>query len=362
MAPSTPGPHHTAFFSSFEPGDPQPHTAPAADPSADALQCVVDTGPPESPTAKPGVGFSGLRALRYTGRHLGPGGGTFSCVLFDVDVEIAQDTELSYVVFPAFTPGDLTYPATYVAVDLRFADGSHLSELDATDQHGVPMTARGQGGSKTLSADQWNHKRVRLGPVAAGRTVTAILLRYDNPVSPAAFTGWIDDVRLDSRPPAAPGSQRLSEYVVTTRGTNASGEFSRGNTIPATAIPHGFNFWVPVTNAGSTTWLYEYQRANNAENRPELQALALSHQTSPWMGDRQTFQVMPSGRDGEPDADRQARALAFTHDSEVARPHHYVVTFDNGIRAEIAPADHAAIFRFTFTGEVGTLLFDNVDA
>ncbi|HZC26651.1 MAG TPA: GH92 family glycosyl hydrolase, partial [Actinopolymorphaceae bacterium] len=93
----------------------------------------------------------------------------------------------------------------------------------------------------------------------------------------------------------------------------------------------------------------------------ELQALAVSHQTSPWMGDRQTFQVMPSDQEGTPDADRRARALSFGHDNELAGPHHYAVTFDNGIRAEIAPADHAAIFRFTFTGDGGTLVFDNVD-
>ena len=150
--------------------------------------------------------------------------------------------------------------------------------------------------------------------------------------------------------------------MLTTRGTHSSGSFSRGNTIPATAVPNGFNFWAPVTDAGTLTWLYEYHRHNNADNRPELQAFALSHQTSPWMGDRQTFQVMPSSRPGYPDGDRYRRALAFGHENEVARPHHYTVTFDNGLATEIAPTDHAAVFRFTFTGDTSTLLFDNVDA
>ena len=150
--------------------------------------------------------------------------------------------------------------------------------------------------------------------------------------------------------------------MITTRGTHSSGAFSRGNNIPATAVPHGFNFWVPVTDAGSTSWLYEYHRANNADNRPELQAFALSHETSPWMGDRQTFQVMPSGETERPHAGRSERALAFGHDREIARPHYYAVTFDNGIRTEIAPTDHAAMFRFTFTGEASTLILDNVDS
>ena len=86
----------------------------------------------------------------------------------------------------------------------------------------------------------------------------------------------------------------LSDYALTTRGTNSSGSFSRGNNFPAAALPHGFNFWTPVTNSSSLSWLYDYARANNDDNLPTLQALSLSHEPSPWMGDRQTFQVMPS--------------------------------------------------------------------
>ena len=69
------------------------------------------------------------------------------------------------------------------------------------------------------------------------------------------------------------------------------------------------------------------------------------------MGDRQTFQVMPSAAAGTPDASRSARALPFRHANEIAKPHYYGVTFENGIKTEIAPTDHAAIFRFTFTGD-----------
>ena len=62
-----------------------------------------------------------------------------------------------------------------------------------------------------------------------------------------------------------------------------------------------------MTNAGSQSWLYDYARANNADNLPTLQAFARSHEPSPWMGDRQTFQVMPSAAAGTPDAGRNAR-------------------------------------------------------
>ena len=126
-------------------------------------------------------------------------------------------------------------------------------------------------------------------------------------------------------------------------------------------MPNGFNFYTPVTDAGSDSWEYSYASQNNADNLPTLQALGISHEPSPWMGDRDLFQVMPSAASGTPDLDRTKRALPFDHADEIARPDYYGVTFKNGIKAEIAPADHSAVFRFTFPGDSGNLLFDNID-
>ncbi len=186
-----------------------------------------------------------------------------------------------------------------------------------------------------------------------------MLLAYDNPAGPATFRGWVDDIKVVGSP-AVKKYDHPSDYVLTTRGTNSTGSFSRGNNIPAVAVPHGFNFWTPVTNAGTLSWLYDYHKGNNAANLPTLQAFAASHEPSPWMADRQTFQVMPSGAAGVPNANRAARALAFRHENEVASPHYYSVKFENGLKTEIAPTDHAALFRFTFTGDESNLIFDNV--
>ncbi|NKQ52113.1 glycoside hydrolase family 92 protein [Amycolatopsis sp. K13G38] len=283
------------FFTSFEEGDPQP------------LAGVVGTGPRWSPTAKPGVGFTGLRALRFDG--------PVRSRLFDLDTTTGEHTELSYLVFPESAPGDV-YAATCVVLDVEFADGTTLTEPLDPD---------------ALYPDQWNLVRRAL-PV--GRTVRAILLRNDG------GAGWVDDVRIADRPPR---QRDPVDWVRTTRGTHSSAEFSRGNTFPATAVPHGFNFWTPVTDASSTTWLYEYHRRNNAANRPVLAGFALSHQPSPWMGDRHTFHLVPAGD------------LAFGHENETDRPHHYGVRFDSGLTVDLAPTDHAAIVRFAFPGpaEVG---------
>ncbi|GAT82748.1 alpha-mannosidase [Streptomyces sp. F-3] len=320
---------------------------------------LVDRGPSGSPTAKSGAGYTGKRALRYAGRHTAKGRAYSYNKIFDVHVEVARDTRLSYRVYPSMADGDLDYAATNVAVDLVFTDGTYLSRLGAVDQHGFPLSPQGQGASKRLYVNQWNNVVSRIGSVAAGKTVDRILIAYDSPAGPAKFRGWLDDVVIDRAAPEKPKAH-LSDYVLTTRGTNSSGSFSRGNTFPATAVPHGFNFWTPVTNASSLSWLYEYARANNDDNLPTIQAFSASHEPSPWMGDRQTFQVMPSAASGTPDTGRTARALAFRHENEVARPYYYGVRFENGIKAEMTPTDHAAVLRFTYPGEDASVLFDNV--
>ena len=330
-------------------------------PPATDMRSRVGPGPASSPTAKAGVGYTGLAAFQIAGRHVADGRAHSYNRVFDVDVEVTADTELSYLVFPEVDRADPSNPATYAAVDLAFTDGTYLSQLAAVDQHGVVLSPAAQGASKTLYTAQWNRKAARIGAVAAGRTVDRILVGYDKPSGPTSFRTWFDDIRLAEVAPARP-KEHLAEYADTRRGTHSSGAFSRGNNFPATAVPHGFNFWTPVTDAGSTSWLYEYHRDNNAGNRPTIEAFSASHEPSPWMGDRQTFQVMPSPAAGVPDANRAARRLAFSHDAEVAKPYHYGVEFDNGMRTEFAPTDHAALFAFTFTGDASNLILDNVNA
>ncbi|MQA78610.1 MAG: glycoside hydrolase family 92 protein [Streptosporangiales bacterium] len=331
-------------------------------PAGPTMESRADSGPTSAYNARSKTGFTGVRSLRYAGRHTAAGRAWSYNKILDVDVRVTESTSLSYRIFPEFVEGDLRYPSTYAALDLAFTDGTYLSDLRARDQHGNRASPAGQGRSKYLSTNQWNDVRVDVGAVAKGRKVDRILVAYDAPDGPADFRGWIDDVGLGTPKRAAtPSRDHPSDWVTTLRGTNSSGSFSRGNNLPATAVPNGFNFWTPVTDAGSTSWLYDYAKGNDASNRPRLQAFGVSHEPSPWMGDRQTFQVMPSSATGVPTADRDARALPFSHAREIAKPHYYGVTFDDGTRVEMAPTDHAAMMRFTFASDTGTLVFDNVN-
>lgn len=125
-------------------------------------------------------------------------------------------------------------------------------------------------------------------------------------------------------------------------------------------MPHGFNFWTPVTNAGSLSLPYDYARADTADNLPTVRAFSASHEPSPWTGDWQTFQVMPSAAAGPPKPTCTEGALAFRHESETARPYYYGVRFESCVRAETALTDHAAALRFTYPGDDASVLFDDV--
>ncbi len=340
---------NATFYRSFEANE----SLPPASPAAASFTIEVAGGPDQAAalTARPGVGFSGLHSLHYRGSA----GGQQTTQLYAVNLPVRADTQLSYLLFPVANAGDLRNPANYVAVDLLFDDGSRLSTRGAVDQHRIAAAARAQGEGRTLYPDQWNYLSVDVGRVAAGRTIKRILLRHDGPA--ARFEGYLDDLRIGAIP--IDTRRRPSDFVDTRRGSNSNDRFSRGNNFPATALPHGFNFWTPVTDAGSD-WVYQYQQRNGADNRPRLEAFALSHEPSPWMGDRQTFQLMPAAVvRGAPSANRAARAMSFSHANETAHAHTYRVAFDDGIVTELAPTDHAAMFRFTFRGDRSQLVFDN---
>ncbi|QKE82848.1 ATP-binding protein [Arthrobacter sp. NEB 688] len=321
-------------------------------------------GPISGFNIKPLVGWTGVTAMRYSGGHTAAGRGYAWNRLFDVDVPVGHASRLTYKIFPDMVSGDLTYPSTYTSVDLRFTDGTFLSDLRAADTHGTEASPSGQGRGKILYANQWNAVTVELGQVAAGRTVDAILLGYDNPTASAQtrFGGWLDDVSIEGRPAVVDGRD-LTNFVDVRRGTNASSSFSRGNNLPISALPNGFTFLTPVTDATSQSWQYYYQSANDERNRPVLQGLAVSHEPSPWMGDRNQLSVMPSTAAGIPTGDADARGLAFDHATEVARPDYYRAVLEDGTVAEQTPADHGGVFRFTFPEDAttGHLVLDTVD-
>ena len=326
------------------------------------MTTATGAGPADGLNIKQNAGFTGLHAYKYAGRQTATGRVYETNVIQDgLSVVVGPKTELRYTLIPGDTNKNPTYPSTYAAIDLHFTDGTYLSQLNPVDQHGIGLTAAKQGDGKILYVDQWNRESTDLAAVALGKTVDRVLLSYDDPKGQpgTSFSGWVDDVAIDPNP-ATLDTSTLTNVVDTRRGTNASGSFSRGNNLPISAMPNGFAFFTPVTDASSNSWEYYYQQGNDERNNPTVQGFSVSHEPSPWMGDRNQLSIMPSAS-SKPTGSPSGRALKFRHADETARPDYYSVKTISGLTTEITPADHGAVMRFTFPGNSGSLVFDTVD-
>ena len=130
----------------------------------------------------------------------------------------------------------------------------------------------------------------------------------------------------------------LVQYVNTLQGTNSTYELSWGNTYPTTAVPYPMNSRSPQTGKNGDGWKYQYSATTIRGFQP-------THQCSPWVGDYGVFSLMPVS---ELVVDESKRATPFSHDKEIAKPHYYKVTLENGITTEFSPTTRSAHFRFSF--------------
>ena len=131
----------------------------------------------------------------------------------------------------------------------------------------------------------------------------------------------------------------LVKYVDTRQGTDSNFGLSYGNTFPATGMPYGMHLWSPQTGKNGDGFKYLYAS-------DKIRGFGQAHQCSPWMSDYAVYSFMPVV--GELVVDQDKRASKFSHANETARPNYYSVTFDNGIRTEMAPTTRAVHFRFSY--------------
>ncbi|MGB6975469.1 MAG: GH92 family glycosyl hydrolase [Terracidiphilus sp.] len=117
-----------------------------------------------------------------------------------------------------------------------------------------------------------------------------------------------------------------------------------GNTFPGATLPFGMMQWSPDTNTDA--WYY-----HNQERTYGFSLTHLSGAGCPLYGD---FAILPTADalTTSPGANGGAGFAPYTetidHMHEDAHPGYYTVTLGNGIRTEIAVAEHAGIARFVF--------------
>ncbi len=269
------------------------------------------------------------------------------------DIRITPDTVLHWAFYADGTEATLApHAALAVTVDVRRADGVRLSDIAAVrDRYDFPVTADAQFAARWSMPEQWNADTVSLAPLAAGDdggdSGTVELVLGAGTLGGAAHlphrvSGFVQVLVEDRRAVDADHAQAPVDRVDTRRGTHSGARFSRGNTIPAVAVPHGFTFVTPATDASDTRWPYRPSIHDDPQGR-RLEALQFSHQPSPWIGDRAVLQLMPF--EGRPTSVRATRRRWITPGTEHARPHEYAVDLGDGLHAEMTATSHTAAFR-----------------
>ncbi|MCG8306959.1 MAG: GH92 family glycosyl hydrolase [Cytophagales bacterium] len=122
-----------------------------------------------------------------------------------------------------------------------------------------------------------------------------------------------------------------------------SGSELRGQTYPATGVPHGMTQWSPQTQYSEKKCLPPYYFEDD-----EIQGFRGTH----WMSgsctqDYGSFTIMPIA--GKLIVDAQKRASKFFRDEEYAKPYSYKInlsTYD--IESEVSASSRAGIFKFKF--------------
>jgi predicted alpha-1,2-mannosidase len=148
------------------------------------------------------------------------------------------------------------------------------------------------------------------------------------------------------------------ERVNLFQGTDSSPVFSRGNTLPISALPFGMAHWTIQSHANSP-WMFQ-----PADRR--IQGFRCTHQLSPWLSDYGYASFLPFSGDLNPDA--AARASSYRPEDARLSPHSMQLELLRyQIQTELIPtercaviharcADHAAPgFLFDVPGESGVV-------
>ena len=382
-------------------------------PGSSFLRIRESDGPASPIVGIPGHGLISARCHRVDFA----GAGTQRSAWWPLQQVVRPGDELSFAVLPEFRPdlvGADRFAAAGVTLELVLANDPRPTnptptdptptdpaptessptgptpEVGLLDRYGVRSDARSRARSQVLLPDQWNLSRFDLSALA-GRVITGIEISCWLPDTvTGGCTAFVDAVRIGSRRDPAPDPTSPADHVRTTRGSNSSYLYSRGNTAPLVGLPHGFMMGSPITRPWQGHWIYSWfdeapSGAPKLDNRDDVQmpasengdtdtdtatgagpdldpgtgargrvgsgtdadrqrlltetdgrsrigAFATSLLPSPWIGERAAFQVMPgqlrSVADAEPEVDPRLRSLPFSHDRELDRPHHYRVEFD----------------------------------
>jgi predicted alpha-1,2-mannosidase len=141
-------------------------------------------------------------------------------------------------------------------------------------------------------------------------------------------------------------AQYVNTFVGTKPGADDFGHGGgAGNTFPGADAPFGMLQWSPDTQT------YQHGGYSYGDNR--IRGFSLTHLSGAGCGDFGNIPFLPTlGTSLVP-------YYTFRHANEAAAPGSYAVTFDNGLRTELAVTQRAGVARFSYPGtQTASLLVD----
>ena len=136
-----------------------------------------------------------------------------------LNLKVNPDTKLGYT----FNPKNNI--SANMAIDVRFSDGTRLSELNAIDQYGIGVNPIDQGKGSILRIGQWNYVETELGKVAEGKVVNELIIGFE--VEDAApgqtVEGFFDNIMIFG------GERDLQDVNVITAVYTAEGKLLRSS-------------------------------------------------------------------------------------------------------------------------------------
>lgn len=343
----------------------------------DGFQLSTGAGPAQlwgNTSSRANMGWTGSRALKATGIKRQANANSSQIIYDNVDVTVNSDTKLSYMIMPYINSDlkntsnadipdnyDYEYTNNFAAIDLKFDDGTFLSQYGAKDQYGVEVSPLGQGNGRIVEQNNWLKVTSSIGAIPAlrSKTIKSILVGYaKNGGTPGKeINVYFDDVKLYRE--ADPIVTNLADYVNILRGTQNGAynedhnKYAHGLNNPIVATPHPFNFWSPATTMSAQT-VYQY-----AGSEANFKQIEINHVASNWIGESGTFDISADSTTVWSSANAlytslNTRGSVFKHENEIARAHYYGVTFNDndakapGVKIEVTPTEHAAVLRFTF--------------
>jgi hypothetical protein len=131
---------------------------------------------------------TGLYSLKITGRDRSASTSYAYFRVWDVNIPISSNTQLSFWNYPQNDLG------RYVSVDLIMTDGTTLRDSHAVDANGLSMhPAAGRGTINT-----WTKTSCNIGTWLNGKTIDRILVAYDHAAATGDFSSYIDDISINT--------------------------------------------------------------------------------------------------------------------------------------------------------------------